>query len=59
LRIGGVENQIFFESAILILFFKKKFFASFVFKSVTIYGIPRMGQNFVDYPDFQQKARGI
>ena len=34
------------------------FFASFLFKSVTIYVIPRIGQNFDDYPDFQQKAGG-
>ena len=32
---------------------------SSLFKAVTIYGIPRMGRNFDDYPDFQQKARGI
>ena len=23
-----------------------------------IYGVQRMGQNFDDYPDFQQKAKG-
>ena len=48
---------IFFE-----IFFSKKInniFASFLFKSVTIYVIPRMGRNFDDYPDFQQKARGM
>ena len=28
-------------------------------KAVTIYGIPRMGRNFDDYPGFQQKSRGI
>ena len=33
------------------------FFASSLFKSVTIYGVPRVGRNFDDYPDFQQKAR--
>ena len=52
LRIGGVENLNYFHSAIL----KKKFqifFASFLFKSVTIYGIIRMGQNLYDYHDFQ------
>ena len=26
------------------------------FTVVTIYGVPRMGRNFDDYPDFQQKA---
>ena len=35
------------------------FFASSLFKSDIIYGIPRMGQNFDDYLDFQQKVRGI
>ena len=35
------------------------FFALSLFKSVTIYVIPRMGRNFGDYPDFQQKCRGI
>jgi hypothetical protein len=29
------------------------------FQSVTIYGVPRMGRNFDDYPDFQQKAREL
>ena len=38
-RIGGVEN---FELAILI--FQRIFFASFLLKSVTIHGIPRMGR---------------
>ena len=52
-----VEKLNFFESAIFIFFFKKeKKNASSQFKSVKIYGIPRMGQNFDDYPDFQQKA---
>ena len=35
------------------------FFASFLFKLVTIYGIPRIFQNFDDYPYFQQKSRGV
>jgi hypothetical protein len=57
-----VEKLSFFESAILSFFFFKKklfFFASSLFKLVTTYGIPRMGQNFDYYLDFQQKARGI
>ena len=53
MRISGVEISVFFESAIFI------FLASFLFKSVTIYGIPWIGQNFEDYPGFKQKARGI
>ena len=39
-------------------FFCVGHFEFFCFKSVIIYVIPRMGQNFDDYPDFQQKARG-
>ena len=54
LRIGGVENLSFFESAILNFFLI--FFASS--RLVTIYGVPRMGRNFDDNPDFQHKARG-
>ena len=51
-----VEKLSFFESAIL----KKKleknnfFFASFPRKLVNINRIARMGQNFDDYPVFQQ-----
>jgi len=37
----------------------KIFYVSFQFKSVTIYVILRMGQNFDDYLDVQQKARGV
>ena len=60
MRIDRVENHSFFEPAILNEFyFQNFFFASFLFKSVTIYGIPRMRQNFDDYPDFQQKAKSI
>ena len=36
---------------------KKSFFVSFLFKLVIIYVIPRMGRNFDDYLDFQQKAQ--
>ena len=55
-----VEKLSFFESAILFVFFEKKnFFVSFLSKLVTIYSIPRIFRNFDDYPDFQQKARGV
>ena len=56
-----VEKLSFFESAILNFFFQKKkiFFASFLFKLVTIYGVPRIFRNFDDYPDFQQKYIAI
>ena len=30
-----------------------------VFKFITNQGVPRMGQNLDDYPDFKQKDRGI
>ena len=36
----------------------EKKFASFLFKLVTIYGVPRIFQNFDDYTDFQKKSRG-
>ena len=49
--LGVVEKLSFFVSEILI------FFASSLFKSVTIYVIPRMERNLDDYPDFQQKAQ--
>jgi hypothetical protein len=42
--------------------FSLNFFASSLFKSVIIYVMPRMGQNFddfIDYPDFQQKVNGM
>ena len=39
-RIGGFENLSFFECAILI------FFSSFPWKSVKVYWLARMGQNF-------------
>ena len=52
--LGVVEKLSLFESAILIFFF-----ASFLFKFITNQGVPRMGRNFDDYPDFQQKDRGI
>jgi len=59
--LGVVEKLSFFESAILNFFFQKKnfFFTSFLFKLVTIYGVPRIFQNFDDYPDFQKKSRGV
>ena len=56
----AVEKLSFFKSAILKIFVQFFFFfASFLFKSVTIYVILRMGGNFDDYSDFQQKARGM
>ena len=48
-----VEKLSFFESAIL------NFFASLLLKLVTIYGVPMIFQNLYNYPDFQQKARGV
>ena len=56
-----VEKLSFFESAILNFFSqkKKKNFASFLFILITNQWVPRMGQNFDNYPDFQQKARGL
>ena len=48
--VGGVENFSFLELAI---------FASNLFKSVTVYGIPRMRQNFDDCPNFQKNRGGI
>jgi hypothetical protein len=53
LGIGGVENLSFFELAI------RFFFASSPWKSVIIFRVARMGQNFDDYPDFQKKLRGV
>ena len=38
---------------------KINFFASFLFKLVTIYGVPRIFLNFDDDPDFQKKSRGL
>ena len=35
------------------------FFASFLFKFITNQRVPRIGRNFDDYPDFQQKDRGV
>ena len=49
----------FFQKVRFVFIKKKFFFASSLFKLVTIYVIPRMGRNFDDYPDFQQKARGV
>ena len=49
------------KSAILKKKLQKKlyFFAFSLFKLVIFYRIPWMEQNFDDYLDFQQKARGI
>jgi hypothetical protein len=35
------------------------FFAPFLFRLITNQWLPRMGRNFDDHPDFQQKARNI
>ena len=58
LKIGGVENLSFFESANSNIFFKKKmFFASSPRKSVNIYNVARMGRNFDDCTGLQQKSK--
>ena len=49
-----VDNCSTFE----FLFFKKNIFASFLFKLVTVHGVPRIFQNFVDYPDLQKNVWG-
>ena len=60
LKIGGVENLSFFVLAMLFFFItKKNSFALSLFKMLTFYVIPRMGQYFDDYPDFQQKVKGV
>ena len=48
LRIGGIEKLSFFKSAILI------FFASSPWKSLQIYRVERMEQNFDVFSGFQQ-----
>jgi hypothetical protein len=54
-----VEKLNFFVSAILKFFTpQKNCFASNLFKFVKVYGIPRMGRNFDDYPDFQKNHGG-
>ena len=59
MKIGRVENLSFFESAIFIFlqFFYFFLFASSLLKSINIRNIARMGQNFDDYPDLQQKSK--
>ena len=56
LRIGDFEKWAFFESAILIFFFRKKkiFFSSFLWKSAQIYMVELMGWNFDVFPGFQK-----
>ena len=49
----NVEKLIFFESAIL------NFLLHSYSKLVINYGVPRIFRNFDDYPDFQQKSRGL
>ena len=38
---------------------KEKKFALNIFKLVIVYGIPRMGRNFDDCPDFQKNQGGV
>ena len=53
-----LKISVFFESAILIFFFKNKiFFASSPWKSVNIYNAARMDRNFDVYPGLQQKSK--
>ena len=48
-ELGELKIFFFFESAILIFFF-----ASFLLKSVQIYMVEWMGQNFDVFPGFQK-----
>ena len=58
-ELAKLKISVFFSRSFWFFFQKKThFFASFLYKSVTIYGVSKMGQNFDDYPDFQQKAGG-
>ena len=57
LRIGDFEKLSFFESAILILFSKKKFFASSPWKLVTNYVLEWMRLNFYYYDGLQPEIR--
>ena len=57
-----VEKLSFFSVSHFDFFFQKKkknIFCFIPIKSSQNYGIPRMGRNFDDYLDAQQKARGI
>ena len=58
---GGWKTQFFFSQPFWFLFSKKKknIFCFIPIQSSQNYGIPRMGRNFDDYLDAQQKARGI
>ena len=53
---GRVEKLSFFESAILIFFSKKNFFASSPWKLVTNYVLEWMGLKFYDYDGLQPKT---
>ena len=53
---GGWKTQFFLSWPFWIFIFEKKKFASSQFKLVIVYGIPRMEQNFDDYPGFQLKV---
>ena len=48
-----LKNSVFLSLPFWIIFF-----ASFLLELITIYVVPRMGQNFDDYPGFHQKAGG-
>jgi hypothetical protein len=52
-RINLMQRALMWRRPFWIFFFKKRIFFSSLFKSVTIYGVPRKGQN---YPGFQQKS---
>ena len=53
-ELAELENEFFFSRQFWFFFFSHFFFASFQWKSVNIYRLARLGQNFDDYPGFQQ-----
>ena len=59
LRIGRVENLSFFWVGYFDFLINEFFFASSLFKSVKIYGILRMGRNFMITLISSKKTRGI
>ena len=54
-----LKNSVFLSRPFWNFFLKFFYFVLNLYKLVTIYGVPRIFQNFDDYPDFQQKARGV